>query len=90
MAKFGDREQLGKFTKGLLAMPFVERANTHVVLTTVSRTSGAPLTGSSLGSIGTNLATTWHAMRILMRQVYRPSAKILFVLEEFRSIVVQC
>ncbi|MDV3293719.1 MAG: Lrp/AsnC family transcriptional regulator [Nitrososphaerales archaeon] len=35
VAKFKDREQLSKFTKGLLAMPFVERANTHVVLTTV-------------------------------------------------------
>jgi DNA-binding Lrp family transcriptional regulator len=35
VAKFKNREQLSKFTKGLLAMPFVERANTHVVLTTV-------------------------------------------------------
>lgn len=35
IAKFRDREQLSTFTKGLLAMPFVERANTHVVLTTV-------------------------------------------------------
>jgi DNA-binding Lrp family transcriptional regulator len=35
VAKFREREQLSKFTKGLLAMPFVERANTHVVLTTV-------------------------------------------------------
>lgn len=35
IAKFRDREQLSRFTKGLLAMPFVERANTHVVLTTV-------------------------------------------------------
>lgn len=35
IAKFRDREQMSKFTKGLLAMPFVERANTHVVLTTV-------------------------------------------------------
>jgi len=35
IAKFKDREQLSSFTKGLLAMPFVERANTHVVLTTV-------------------------------------------------------
>jgi len=35
IAKFKDREQLSTFTKGLLAMPFVERANTHVVLTTV-------------------------------------------------------
>lgn len=35
IAKFKDREGLSRFTKGLLAMPFVERANTHVVLTTV-------------------------------------------------------
>lgn len=35
VAKFKDREDLSRFTKGLLAMPFVERANTHVVLTTV-------------------------------------------------------
>ncbi len=35
IAKFRDREELSRFTKGLLAMPFVERANTHVVLTTV-------------------------------------------------------
>ncbi len=35
IAKFKDREQLSRFTKGLLAMPFVDRANTHVVLTTV-------------------------------------------------------
>ncbi len=35
VAKFKDREELSRFTKGLLAMPFVDRANTHVVLTTV-------------------------------------------------------
>ncbi len=35
IAKFHGREELSHFTKGLLAMPFVERANTHVVLTTV-------------------------------------------------------
>jgi DNA-binding Lrp family transcriptional regulator len=35
IAKFKDRQQLSEFTKGLLAMPFVERTNTHVVLTTV-------------------------------------------------------
>ncbi len=35
IAKFRDREQLSSFTKGLLGLPFVERANTHVVLTTV-------------------------------------------------------
>jgi DNA-binding Lrp family transcriptional regulator len=35
IAKFRNREELSKFTKSLLAMPFVERSNTHVVLTTV-------------------------------------------------------
>ena len=35
IAKFQSREELSKFTKGLLAMPFVDRTNTHVVLTTV-------------------------------------------------------
>jgi DNA-binding Lrp family transcriptional regulator len=35
IAKFKKREELSKFTKRLLSMPFIERANTHVVLTTV-------------------------------------------------------
>ncbi len=35
VAKFKNREDLSRFTKGLLSMPFVDRANTHVVLTTV-------------------------------------------------------
>ena len=35
VAKFKNREELGKFTKRLLAIPFVERTNTHVVLTSV-------------------------------------------------------
>jgi DNA-binding Lrp family transcriptional regulator len=35
VAKFHSREELSKFTKSLLAMPFVDRTNTHVVLTTV-------------------------------------------------------
>jgi DNA-binding Lrp family transcriptional regulator len=35
IAKFRSRDDLGKFTKNLLALPFVERTNTHVVLTTV-------------------------------------------------------
>ncbi len=35
IAKFKSREDLSKFTKTLLAMPFVERTNTHLVLTTV-------------------------------------------------------
>ena len=35
IAKFKSRDDLSKFTKALLAMPFVERTNTHMVLTTV-------------------------------------------------------
>lgn len=35
IAKFKNRDELGKFTKHLLSLPYVERTNTHVVLTTV-------------------------------------------------------
>lgn len=35
IAKFKSREELSKFTKRLLSLPFVERTNTHVVLTTI-------------------------------------------------------
>ncbi|XHH08181.1 MAG: Lrp/AsnC family transcriptional regulator [Candidatus Bathyarchaeia archaeon] len=35
IAKFKSREDLGAFTKRLLALPYIERTNTHVVLTTV-------------------------------------------------------
>jgi len=35
IAKFRTREELSKFTKGMLAMPFIERTNTHLVLTTL-------------------------------------------------------
>jgi DNA-binding Lrp family transcriptional regulator len=35
IAKFKSREELGKFTKTLLSLPYIERTNTHVVLTTV-------------------------------------------------------
>ncbi len=35
IAKFHTREELSKFTKNLLSLPFVDRTNTHVVLTTV-------------------------------------------------------
>jgi DNA-binding Lrp family transcriptional regulator len=35
VAKFKSREDLGAFTKRLLMLPYVERTNTHVVLTTV-------------------------------------------------------
>ena len=35
IAKFKTREDLSRFTKKLLSLPFIERTNTHVVLTTV-------------------------------------------------------
>jgi len=35
IAKFKNRKELSDFTKSLLSMPFVERTNTHLVLTTV-------------------------------------------------------
>ncbi len=35
IAKFKNREELSRFTKRLLALPYIERTNTHVVLTTV-------------------------------------------------------
>lgn len=35
IAKFHSREELSKFTKTLLSMPFVDRTNTRVVLTTI-------------------------------------------------------
>ena len=35
VAKFKSREELGVFTKSLLALPYIERTNTHVVLATV-------------------------------------------------------
>ena len=35
IAKFKNREELGGFTKHLLSLPYLERTNTHVVLTTV-------------------------------------------------------
>ena len=35
IGKFKSREDLGRFTKSLLALPYIERTNTHVVLTTV-------------------------------------------------------
>ncbi len=35
IGKFKSREDLGRFTKQLLALPYIERTNTHVVLTTV-------------------------------------------------------
>jgi len=35
IAKFKSREDLSAFAKRLLALPYVERSNTHVVLTTI-------------------------------------------------------
>ena len=35
IAKFRSREELGFFTKKMLGLPYIERTNTHVVLTTV-------------------------------------------------------
>jgi len=35
IAKFKNREDLSRFTKRLLTIPYVERTNTHVVLTTI-------------------------------------------------------
>ena len=35
IAKFKSREELSIFTKRLLSLPYVERTNTHVVLTTI-------------------------------------------------------
>ena len=35
IAKFKNRADLSKFTKRLLALPYVERTNTHIVLTTI-------------------------------------------------------
>ena len=35
VAKFKSREDLGGFTKRLLSLPYIERTNTHVVLTTI-------------------------------------------------------
>lgn len=43
ISKCKDREGLSRFTKGLLTMPFVERTNSHVVLTTVREDFRLPL-----------------------------------------------
>lgn len=43
VAKFRDRQELSSFTKSLLSMPYVERTNTHVVLTTVKEDFRFPL-----------------------------------------------
>ena len=43
ISKCRNREELSRFTKGLLAMPFVERTNSHLVLTTVKEDFRLPL-----------------------------------------------
>jgi DNA-binding Lrp family transcriptional regulator len=43
VSKCRNREELSRFTKGLLGMPFVERTNSHVVLTTVKEDFRLPL-----------------------------------------------
>ncbi|MGD0395432.1 MAG: Lrp/AsnC family transcriptional regulator [Nitrososphaerales archaeon] len=43
VAKFRKREELSRFTKGLLSMPFVERANSHIVLNTFREDFRVPL-----------------------------------------------
>jgi DNA-binding Lrp family transcriptional regulator len=43
ISKCRDREELSRFTKGLLSMDFVERTNSHVVLTTVKEDLRLPL-----------------------------------------------
>jgi len=43
VSKCRTREDLSRFTKELLAMPFVERTNSHVVLTTVKEDFRLPV-----------------------------------------------
>lgn len=43
VAKFKTRDELSSFTKTLLSLPFIERTNTHIVLTTVKENSRLPL-----------------------------------------------
>ena len=43
IAKFRSRQELSNFIKGLLAMPYVERTNTHFVLTTIKEDLRIPL-----------------------------------------------
>lgn len=43
VAKFKDRKELSDFTKTLLSLPFVERTNTHVVLTTIKEDFRIPV-----------------------------------------------
>jgi len=43
ISKCKNREELSRFTKGLLSMHYVERTNSHVVLTTVKEDFRLPL-----------------------------------------------
>lgn len=43
ISKCRNREELSRFTKGLLGMHFVERTNSHVVLTTVKEDFRLPM-----------------------------------------------
>ena len=43
ISKCKNREELSLFTKGLLAMPFIERTNSHLVLTTVKEDFRLPV-----------------------------------------------
>jgi DNA-binding Lrp family transcriptional regulator len=43
ISKCRDREELSRFTKGLLSMHFVERTNSHLVLTTVKEDFRLPM-----------------------------------------------
>ncbi len=43
VAKCRSRDELSRFTKGLLTLPFVERTNSHVVLTTVKEDFRLPV-----------------------------------------------
>ena len=42
IAKFHNREELSKFTKTLLSLPFINRTNTQVVLTTIKEDFRVP------------------------------------------------
>ena len=46
ISKFRNREELSTFTKALLALPHVERTNTHVVLNTCKEDLRFPLLAS--------------------------------------------
>lgn len=43
ISKCRNREELSRFTKGVLVMPFIERTNSHLVLTTVKEDFRLPV-----------------------------------------------